>query len=189
MNWLAHLLLSEPSHEFRLGNLLPDFLKAPSLQEVPSQFQRGIACHRRIDAFTDNHPIFRQSKRRIRQSLSRHAGIVVDVFYDHLLCREWHRHSPVPVENLIAELYTAIDTVGALIPSPALERLEQLRAEEWLSSYGEIAGVRRVLQRMSKRLKRPVALGDAVDDLQEHYDGFLGDFRCFFPELRAHLDL
>jgi acyl carrier protein phosphodiesterase len=35
MNWLAHLYLSEPSAEFRVGNLLPDLTGADKLVDLP----------------------------------------------------------------------------------------------------------------------------------------------------------
>ncbi|MEI9895635.1 MAG: hypothetical protein WDN28_17535 [Chthoniobacter sp.] len=61
MNWLAHLYLSEPNAAFRLGNLLPDLASATALAGLPGEFQAGIQRHRRIDAFTDRHPVFRRS--------------------------------------------------------------------------------------------------------------------------------
>ncbi|WP_395734591.1 hypothetical protein [Prosthecobacter sp.] len=60
MNWLAHLYLSEPEVEFRVGNLLPDWVGPWEMVGLAEGFQRGIARHRRIDAFTDAHPVVRR---------------------------------------------------------------------------------------------------------------------------------
>ena len=57
MNYLAHLLLAEPSREGLLGSLLGDFVKGPLGDRYPEQLRRGIVLHRAIDSFTDAHPM------------------------------------------------------------------------------------------------------------------------------------
>jgi hypothetical protein len=89
MNWLAHLFLSDPEPACRIGNLLPDFLSANVLAGLPAAFQRGIAQHRRIDAYTDAHPVFRRSVQRFAPPFRRYGGVLVDIFYDHFLARDW----------------------------------------------------------------------------------------------------
>lgn len=76
MNWLAHLLLSEPPPTLRVGGLLPDLVSAAVLENLPMEFQRGIERHRQVDAFTDSHPIVRRSVQRIRRygGLGAHAA-------------------------------------------------------------------------------------------------------------------
>jgi acyl carrier protein phosphodiesterase len=188
MNWLAHLLLSEPSTEFRMGNILADILRGPELELLPIGIQRGVACHRRIDAFTDAHPIIRRSKQRVSGSFRRYASILVDVYYDHLLATEWHRHSDVSLEQFTSEVYAGIDELPREVPAMARMRLEQMRRENWLGRYHEMEGIRRALEGVGSRLRRPVDLGASVADLEMHYDGFRKDFGEFFPELRRHVE-
>jgi len=80
MNWLSHLYLSEPNPAFRIGNLLPDLAPMSALSDLPSEFLRGIKQHRRIDAFTDSHAIFRRSISRVGPEFRRYGGILVDIF-------------------------------------------------------------------------------------------------------------
>lgn len=187
MNWLAHLLLSEPTPRFRLGNLLPDLVAVNELQGLPEEFQRGIACHRRIDAFTDAHPVVRRSKARIDPSFRRYAGVLVDIFYDHVLAREWADHSSQPIEQLLAEFYASLDEIRPELSASMLVGLDRMRAGNWLGSYAEISGIERALTRLSRRLKRPVALGAAAAMLERDYAWFRADFAEFFPELKASL--
>lgn len=184
MNWLAHLLLSEPSPRYRLGNLLPDLVTVNELAGLPAEYQRGIACHRRIDAFTDAHPVVRRSKARIDPEFRRYAGVLVDIFYDHVLAREWNAHSAQPLEELLAEFYTSLEGIRPELSAPILVGLDRMRAANWLGSYGEIAGIERALTRLSRRLTRPVALGTAVRNLERDYELLRADFAEFFPELR-----
>jgi acyl carrier protein phosphodiesterase len=103
MNWLAHILLSEPNIENRLGNLLGDLVKGKDLDGLNPKLRRGVSRHYAIlqrrgfanDKFTDSHPIVKISKQRIDREYSKFAGILIDVFYDHLLAKNWVLYSEI----------------------------------------------------------------------------------------------
>src|SRR5258708_728566 len=116
MNWLAHLYLSEQNPAFRLGNLLPDLLPPASLASLPADFQRGIEQHRRIDVFTDTHPVVRRSIQRVDPPFRRFGGILCDVFYDHFLARDWCSYSPEPLSVFASAFYESIEQYRAYIP-------------------------------------------------------------------------
>jgi len=55
----------------------------------------------RIDAFTDMHPVLSEARGALPAPLRRYAGILMDVYFDHLLiiksqdcshatCADWH---------------------------------------------------------------------------------------------------
>lgn len=188
MNWLAHLLLSEPTAGFRIGNLLTDLVSPIQLAHLPDDFQRGIICHRRIDTFTDAHPVFRRSARRFPFPWQRFGGVLTDIFYDHLLASDWQRHCDIPLEDFVAEIYAEIESLHDLIPSEAHVPLQQMRLRNWLCSYREIDGIRDVLARTSRRLRRPLDLASAVGHFELYRAEFEADFATFFPQLRAHIE-
>jgi acyl carrier protein phosphodiesterase len=192
MNWLAHLFLSEPDVESRLGNLLADLIKGQARAGLPPGILRGIACHQAIDAFTDYHPVVQRSKRRVGEEHGRFAGILVDVFYDHFLARDWLRYSPMPLEQFTAEVYAALGAYPAEgLPAEARYALERTIATDRLGSYRSLAGIEAALERVALRLEarlgRAFALGRAVRELEAHYGDFGDDFAVFFPELQAHV--
>jgi len=187
MNWLAHLYLAEPSAAFRIGSLLPDMAPASALAGLPPEFQRGIQQHRHIDAFTDSHPIVRNSIRRLDPPFRRFGGILVDVFYDHILAREWASWSPVPLCVFAAEVYSSFEQQREHLPPDVHTRLNLMKAGDLLSSYRTSGGVAAALDRISSRLSRPVPLATTVGFLEKNYDALHADFRTFFPELRAHV--
>jgi acyl carrier protein phosphodiesterase len=187
MNWLAHLFLSEPTPAFRVGNLLPDFVGVSALAALPAAFQGGIRAHRQIDAFTDAHPVFRQSVARLQPPLRRFGGPLVDVFYDHFLARDWERYSASSLTDFAAEFYGSIEALRGEIPAEAMLALERMRADDWLCSYRELAGVEETFRRMSQRLRRPFDLAPAAAVLERHYAAFEADFAAFFPELSAYV--
>jgi len=187
MNWLAHLVLSDRSPTFRIGNLLPDLMTRPELDAVPQTFRAGIECHRRIDAFTDAHPVVRRSAQRMSPPHRRFAPILVDIFYDHYLTVKWNQHWAQPLDEFVEEIYGSFEAHGMQLPPFTFGVLERMRAENWLGSYGDITGVRLTLERVARRLRRPVQLGNAVDELQRNYEALEVDFNEFFPELRAYV--
>lgn len=187
MNWLAHLYLSEPTTAFRLGALLPDLLPLPRWQALSAEVVRGAECHRLVDSFTDAHTVVRRSVARIDPPLRRFGGILVDVFYDHLLIRHWQEYARRPLKDFEDEVYAAIDHGEGLIPADALQRLARMRQHRWLQAYGSLEGVALTLQRVGQRLRRPQALELGVACLQRDLDAFAEDFAVFFPQLVARV--
>lgn len=184
MNWLAHALISENTTAFRLGNLLPDFLGVTELSLLDPVFQPGVACHRRIDAFTDRHPVVRGSVRRFATH-RRVAPVLVDVFYDHFLSTDWAQHSTQSLDTFVAEVYESFDAHRAQLPENLWPPLQRMRTENWLGSYRDFDGLRCTLTRMERRFRRPVDLVGGLLELERNYAALHEDFREFFPELRA----
>ncbi len=187
MNWLAHLYLSEPEVEFRVGNLLPDWVGPWELTGLPEGFQRGIARHREIDAFTDAHPVVKRSVRRFEKPFRRYGAVLTDVFYDHFLAAGWGAHSAQPLGEFVQGFYESVEEVQGQIPAEACAVLQHMRRADWLGSYATVAGIETTLRRMSRRLKRPFDLAAAVEVLEAQYEGFREDFEAFFPEVKAHV--
>jgi acyl carrier protein phosphodiesterase len=183
MNWLAHLLLSEPDPGFRIGNLLPDLIPMSDLTNAHAMFQDGIGRHRLIDAFTDAHPLFRQSVRRFEVPYRRYGGILVDIFYDHFLTIDWALYSTEPLPSFINSVYQQFADNWTQLPTAAQPALRQMQIDNWLGSYGDLAGLRNTLARVSARLRRPFDLTAAVSLLEQDYAAFRDDFRNFFPQL------
>lgn len=188
MNYLAHLYLAGPDPEARLGNLMGDFVKGPVPTELPAGLRSGIVLHRRIDRFTDGHPLFRRSRRRLSPTYRRYGGILIDLFYDHLLTRDWHRYHDQPLDDFIAEVHQLLTQRLPDLPPRMQTSMHFLLTHDLLRSYRHPAGVARALAGLERRLSRPSNLAAAVIELEIHYQGFSADFREFFPELIAHVD-
>ena len=183
MNWLAHLVLSKPEPAFRVGNVLADILPITELRQLPEPFQAGIARHRAIDSFTDKHPIFRQSVARLDPRYRRYGAVAMDIFYDHLLTTQWPHYSDKQLHEFVSQFHADVAACRDAIPANAYAILQRMRTGEWLTSYGDIDGVRLTLDRMSMRLKRPFDLGSATDELERHHTVLERDFADFFPQI------
>src|ERR1044072_6401080 len=172
MNWGAHLFLSEPSPALRIGNLLPDIVGPSALSGLPEEFLRGVQQHRRIDAFTDSHPIVRRSIARVGPEFRRFGGIFVDIFYDHFLSREWPTLSDVSLPIFTNEIYASFEKHRHEIPHEAILPLQKMKSENWLCSYGDLHGVATTLGRIGLRLRRPTKLAEGAAILEAVYAGF-----------------
>jgi acyl carrier protein phosphodiesterase len=191
MNWLAHLYLSEPEPEFRLGNLLADHARGADRARMSPAFLRGVTCHQAIDVFAERHPVVLRSRQRISTSHRRFSGILVDIFYDHCLARDWARYAPIPLAQFTQTAYTEFTPLLPQLPAEARITLERIIAHDWLTSYAKPAGIEDILTRLSLRLserfQREVTLHTAMADLLQHDTSFTADFHEFFPALRQQI--
>ena len=89
MNFLAHIYLSGDNDLIKIGNFMADGIRGKHYEYLPAEVQKGIVLHRAIDTYTDSHPIFRQSTKRLHHRYHHYAGVIVDVFYDHFLAKNW----------------------------------------------------------------------------------------------------
>jgi acyl carrier protein phosphodiesterase len=183
MNFLAHLYLAERQPDALLGSLMGDFVKGPLEGRFSPELTRALAQHRKVDAFTDAHPIVRASRGRVAPARRRFAGILVDVFYDHFLALHWEDYADEPLEAFTREVYSLLRTREAILPE-RLRLIAPLMAQlDWLGSYRRVEAVHVALDRMGERLKRGNALLGAGEELTANYAGLQADFRAFFPEV------
>ncbi|MBC3951345.1 ACP phosphodiesterase [Pseudomonas folii] len=183
MNYLAHLHLGGQRPAQLLGSLYGDFVKGPVAGRFPDELAQAIQLHRSIDAFTDSHLLIKQSIARFPAERRRYAGIVLDVFFDHCLARDWAHYAEVPLSAFTRTVY------GVLAAEPELpERLARIAphmaAHDWLGSYREFAVLEQVLAGISRRLSRPQGLAGAMQELRDLYQPLSADFAEFYPILQ-----
>ena len=191
MNFLAHLHLARPTPVSRLGNLLGDFVRGRPDDRFSPEIWRGIMHHRHLDAFTDSHPAWRESRKRLAPERVRFAGIVVDVFYDHFLSRHWNRFA-IDGESLadfIDQCHRDLKSAASLGPADANLVIARMETQGWLASYAELAGIDEALHRISRRSPRLAPMAEAIADLERDYAGFETDFLRFYPDAVARSEV
>ena len=185
MNYLAHLFLAERTADGLLGSLLGDFVKGRPDPQFPTAVRRGIALHRRIDSYTDAHPLHRESRNRIAGARRRYAGIIVDVCYDHFLCRHWSEYTSESLDALVDRVYGILDAHRDRLPGRLRSIAPRMIADDWLRSYRDLDNVGRALDGISRRIPRANPLAGAVAELEANYAGLAEDFHRFFPDLES----
>jgi acyl carrier protein phosphodiesterase len=187
VNWLAHVFLSEPNVEFRLGNLLADLVRGDDRSRMPPEFLRGAARHKAIDAFTDAHPVVRRSRARVDPRHRRFSGVLIDIFYDYCLARHWAEYSSESLTAFTSSFYAEAESHPLALPDAARTTLERIISHDLLGQYIGIAGVEHSLRRLSiylaRRWGREFRLEASTADLIAHEAAFDADFAEFFPQL------
>ncbi|WP_296256634.1 MULTISPECIES: ACP phosphodiesterase [unclassified Pseudomonas] len=184
MNYLAHLHLGGQTPAQLLGSLYGDFVKGLLPGRFPADIEDAIRLHRRIDVFTDAHPLIKQAVGRFPAERRRYAGIVLDVFFDHCLARDWLLYSQVPLDAFTDKVYRVLAAEPQL-PERLAMIAPRMAAQDWLGSYADFEVVGTALAGISRRLSRPEGLAGAMQELQGLYRPLSEDFREFYPQLQA----
>lgn len=186
MNYLAHLFLGPRDPEQALGSLLGDFVRGPvDKLELPEGVRQGIWLHRRIDSFTDAHAVIAMSKTRVTPERRRYAGIMIDMFYDHLLARHWELFADQSIRDFTREMYGLLLAQREVIPANAWPVISRMAEQDWLSSYARISSLHRALDNISLRLRRANPLPGSAAELERDYAAFEADFLAFMPQVIA----
>ncbi len=187
MNFLAHLYLSGEDEMVLVGNFIGDFVKGSQMDQYAEKIQKGIRLHRSIDHFTDNHSIVLESKIRLREKFRHYAPVIVDVFYDHFLAKDWSKFSETPLKEYTENFYNLMRGYFNIIPQGVIHMLGFMSRDNWLYQYQFIEGIDRALTGMSRRTKFENKMDEASLSLKEHYEDFEKEFNQFFPELESHV--
>lgn len=141
MNFLSHLYLSGDSEGLLIGNFIADSVKGNSFLDYPKPIQNGIVLHRKIDAFTDSHPVVEHSKQRLRADYHKYAGVITDVYYDHFLANNWHDYSEVPLEKYTSAIYTLIKNNVSILPEKSAMFAKYMLEHNILYEYKKLEGI------------------------------------------------
>lgn len=186
MNFLAHAFLSGNSDELLIGNFIADAVKGSAINEFNNSIKNGILLHRSIDTFTDSHPTVHKSIERLRPQYHKYSGVLVDIFYDHFLAKNWDHYCTVELKNFTAEVYAVMQKNYALLPERSKEMLPYMIKHDWLTNYAKLEGIQNVLNGMAKRTSFVSNMEKAVTTLENNYTLFETEFKAFFPDLIAH---
>lgn len=185
MNFLAHALLAGDEPALIVGGVVGDWIKGTLPGALPADLARGVALHRAIDAHAETHPAFCLSRTRISSPRRRYAGVLVDMYYDHLLAREWTQHHVQPLSGFCQDIYRHIEQRMSDLPEESHPALRMMAREDWLSSYARVEGVADVLARMSHRARQPNPLSGGMSEFLENAAGFEQDFHVWLADARA----
>lgn len=184
MNFLAHLYLSGDDHKIMVGNFIGDFVKGRNaLKQFEPRIIKGIELHRAIDEFTDSHPIVTVSKNRLRPKYRHYSGVIVDVFYDHFLARNWNTYHVDLLPDFANKAYEIIQSFDPILPIEVKYMMPYMIKGNWLVNYSQTEGIHRALSGMSRRTPYESKMDEAVADLENHYEAFKTEFDDFFPQL------
>lgn len=183
MNFLAHIYLSGDNDLIKIGNFMADGIRGKHFEYLPAEVQKGIVLHRAIDTFTDAHPVFRQSTKRLHERYHHYAGVIVDVFYDHFLAKNWSNYSNEKLEDFVERFYMSLETHQEILTEKTLQMKPYMIQHNWLVNYQYTKGIARILTQMDHRTKDVSQMQYAIEELEKYYDDFESEFTSFFKDL------
>ena len=190
MNFLAHLHLADPEPGLLLGGIVADFARPAEIATLPPEVQDGVNLHRLVDSFTDSHPIVRQSVARLSPDFHWFSGIIIDVYFDHILACQWNRYSLETLESFANRCYAALQRDLPLMPEEAAGFIRWMIDDNRLVRYATREGIHDTLARLSRRIqkrmpKNAIRLEDAIALLEPMDADITCEFHAFYPELIA----
>lgn len=181
MNHLAHIYLSGNNKDLAIGNFIADHIKGNKKDHFPHMIRKGIKMHRQIDHFTDNHPIFKRSRKRLQPKYHHYANVIIDMYFDHFLSANWSDYSDINLNKFAANHYGLFLLNYPVLPRQTKVLLPFMIISNWLVSYSNLIDLERRFEGLATRTKFNSKMEHAVDDLRQNYKLFEQDFKEFFP--------
>lgn len=162
---------------------MADSIRGREYEQYPERIQKGVLLHRAIDTFTDTHPITRKSSKRLRARYRHYSMVIVDIYYDHFLARNWKTYSDTPLEQFTDSFYRLLEENLEVMPETVQHMAPYMITDNWLLSYRELEGIQRVLNGLNRRTGLKSGMDQAVEELEGFYSEFETEFTAFFSEL------
>lgn len=188
MNFLAHLYLSGNDKNIMIGNFIGDHIKGNKFSQYNEGIIKGVKLHRLIDAFTDSHPVVEISKKRLRPHFHKYSPVIVDVFYDHFLAKNWRSYHQLSLGKYTQMFYQLILSNSEILPEKTNHLIPYLVKQDWLYNYAFIEGINKALTGMSKRAMFESRMEKAASFLIKDYSLYENEFNIFFDELKQYCD-
>ena len=116
MNYLAHCFLSCSEEDLLIGNFIADSIRNKDLDALLPRVRAGVVLHRKIDSYTDTHPMTRLGTARLHQYHGKYASVVIDIYFDYLLVKNWDRYTSQDLGEWTQNIYEILQRREADIP-------------------------------------------------------------------------
>ena len=188
MNYFAHLCLAQDTPESLVGNLLGDFMRGVDPRALPLPVYRGLENHRKVDRFTDTHPLIRELKELFDRDCRRFAGIALDIYFDHLLIKHWAHLEARKLDQVNEHFYSTLSNNLQLMPSERMQTVcSRIVSGRWFDAYAHQQNALEAVRRAATRIRFANSFDRACGELLRNQSEIEAAFLRFYPELAAHI--
>jgi acyl carrier protein phosphodiesterase len=180
-----------------IANLYGDFVKGRDYSYLPDIVQEGVKLHREIDDFIDHHPLVTDLRLSLYEDLPKIAGIAIDLYFDHLLAKNWLDYSSTPLEKFTERFFAyALDESNLVIangienftyPPYFRDLIKIMHRKNWLTRYEKIEGIEMASTGLSKRISfnnnlhtAPVVFSKHQERIETVFSFFMKDAKNLF---------
>jgi acyl carrier protein phosphodiesterase len=143
-----------------LLNLYSDFIKGRVEKITPNNLKNAVILHRQIDDFIDRHEQVVELKLLLSEDLPKVSGIAIDLYFDHLLARNWSYYHAEPLETFVHSFF---DSAFPMIEDFEKREeinfthqfkylLEKIKSDEWIINYQYLEGLHFACRGLSRRI-------------------------------------
>ena len=182
MNYLAHALLSNNNHDLLIGNFIADHVRGNDFKNYSPKIIEGIYLHRQIDTFTDNHHHFKASKRLFYKGYERYSGILIDIYFDYFLAKNFINYSSTSLIDFCDKVYAIYLKNQSVLPKNSSNFLDYVIKNNIYYHYSSLVGIEKVLFHLSHRIKHGVMLHESIPLFKQQEQELEGNFSVFFNE-------
>ena len=182
MNFLGHIYFSNNDSQLMYANLLGDYVKGSDYSHYPQKIREGIKLHRTIDNYIDHHPVVLELLHQLYAHLPKVSGIAVDLYFDHLLAKNWNSFHPTDLRTFTQHFYaTTIEHVD-YYEEDCLVMLKMMKKYDWLYQYRLKEGLTLACQGLSQRISFENSLADAPQIYDKYEAEIENAFHLFMAD-------
>ena len=170
MNYLGHIALAAPHTHLMAGGMLGDHIKGRLPAGLPQPLAQGVQLHRLIDGFSDRHAALGTLREQLPAHWFRFAGILLDLYTDHLLAREPEQYLGEPLERFSNRSLDKISAGLHHVDGATQKRFDLIRQQNWLCRYADASFTSACLERIGQRIRFGNPLHQASQILEQHCD-------------------
>ncbi len=193
MNFLGHLFFSNHEPELMYPNLFGDFVKGSDLSKYVPRVQKGIILHRKIDNYIDRHPAVLELAHHLYPELPKITGIAIDLFFDHLLAKNWMNFNTIQLQTFIHN-FNQINEDKSLFPNEHFWKvMRKMKEGKWLQHTETMYGLKQSCYGVSKMISFNNILSSAPDvflknqkQIEESFYIFMKDAISYFDDFHNH---
>ena len=189
MNYLGHLFFSNNDSELMLSNLFGDFVKGKDLSQFRPKTQEGITLHRAIDNYIDTHPAVVELLHVLYPKLPKVSGIAVDLFFDHLLAKNWGKFHPEDLNTFLTSFYNNLKTENEEFTAEFKHMIHHLVKVNWISYYPQLNGLQKALNGVSSRISFANELKNGLPVFLENQSLIESTFEIYMKDAIVHFGI
>jgi acyl carrier protein phosphodiesterase len=167
MNFLGHLYFSRDDKQLMIANLFGDFVRGKDLSHFDHKIQQGIYLHRSIDSYIDNHPAVHDLLQILYKPLPKVAGVAIDLYFDHLLAKNWKTYHRTELADFIDEFFLSVDLDNADFTAEFRFMMTKMMEKNWLYQYQFEHGLYKACQGVSGRISFENELKNGLNVFQD----------------------
>jgi acyl carrier protein phosphodiesterase len=182
LNFLGHLFFSNNDKDLMLSNLYGDFVKGKDFTNYSAIVQKGIHLHRAIDHYIDTHPAVTDLRLSLYDKLPKVAGVAIDLYFDHLLARNWENYHSKEYTLFLNEFYLHQANFEQELKKEFNEFMGYFRTRKWLNHYPTAFGLAKSCEGVAKRISFENVLHKAPEQFYKRENEIQACFEIYMKD-------